>query len=476
MGGSYSGRTTGPAILTNLSHACLVGRVPRVPNAIRWSPRSLALAAVVVSFAAILVIGGWNAAKYPITLGYDYNSNADYMHVVLTDHRLPHADETAEANQPPLYYLVGGLAARAGHAVFGWDEEPTTDLPEHSYRGAQILNVVFVLLTALLLFALARLAAPDAPVVWASALAFFAFLPVVSKTEAMLHAETMNMLLSTAAVVLTMRIVTSEFRLSLFLLLLVDLAADLATRASAIFTVAAVALALAVAFVPRIDLRTLARRAVPIAAVLIAIVGAGVWFHQGAHIGTLASIGAPGVPGAKTHFFDLPVKALFETPFRTHYTNAAFAITYTEIWGDWLGSFAWSTFLGSPTGTTLAALKDQSWIGVIPTALALVGYGFLAALAVRVRRDLLAAALVPPIAIAGYLIRSYEHLSPDGDVFKASYILTTAPIWALCFGLAFWKLGRFRIVQVGVGCALAVFAVLELRFVMFGLRYGHPVF
>jgi hypothetical protein len=78
--------------------------------------------------------------------------------------------------------------------------------------------------------------------------------------------------------------------------------------------------------------------------------------------------------------------------------------------------------------------------------------------------------------VTGYLVRSYQLLSPDGDLLKASYILTTAPIWALGFGVAWSKLGRFPLLRIGLGIAFAGFAIMELRFMMYGLRDGYPVF
>jgi hypothetical protein len=85
-------------------------------------------------------------------------------------------------------------------------------------------------------------------------------------------------------------------------------------------------------------------------------------------------------------------------------------------------------------------------------------------------------AALPVVAVGGYLFRSYQLLVSDGDLFKASYLLTTAPVWAIGFGLAFAALGRFRVLQVAIGTCLVIFAVLELRFMLFGLQAGHAIF
>jgi hypothetical protein len=446
------------------------------------TPRTFfAWTTISLSLFVIAYVGGWNAAKYPIALGYDYNSTAIYMHVVLSDHRIPTQSETLEGRQPPVYYIVGGLAARAGHRLFHWEEAKTTagGVPENSYRGAQILNVVFVLLTALLLLSLARTVAPRSPPVWAAALAFFAFLPVVAKTEAMIHPEPLNMLLSTTAVWLATNIVRRpSLSRRLLILLVAVLAVGLATRASIIFTAAAIAVALAVRYARHLHPRRLARHAVPLALVVVLVGAVGYWILAGQHSGSLVALGNIGAhaSGSRRAFFRIPIKLMFSGPFRTHYVNSAIGETYTEIWGDWIGAFAWSTYQGSPTGTILAVLKDQSWIGFIPTLLAVAGYVALLLTAITRRRDLLALALVPPIAMAGYLLRSYQDFSPDGDLLKASYVLTTAPIWALGFGVAFDRLGRFKLVRLGLTATLMVFAVMELRFMMYGVRVGFPPF
>ena len=162
-----------------------------------------------LAFLVLGYVGVWNAQHYPIPLGYDAQGHVDYAHTLLHDHRLPTVADASEYRQPPGYYAVAGVAALLGQKVFGWHEDkPYAALPETSYRGAQYLNVIFVLATALLLLSLARMAAPERPAVWAAALLFFAFLPVVAKTEAMFHPEPLNMLLAAAAVWLTTRILT----------------------------------------------------------------------------------------------------------------------------------------------------------------------------------------------------------------------------------------------------------------------------
>jgi hypothetical protein len=63
----------------------------------------------------------------------------------------------------------------------------------------------------------------------------------------------------------------------------------------------------------------------------------------------------------------------------------------------------------------------------------------------------LATALVPGVGLLGYLYFTVSYPTPDGDVLKASYMLTTAPAWALAFGYAMDRLpGRARLAAAAV--------------------------
>ena len=61
--------------------------------------------------------------------------------------------------------------------------------------------------------------------------------------------------------------------------------------------------------------------------------------------------------------------------------------------------------------------------------------------------------------------------TPDGDVIKATYMLTTLPAWALAFGLATEYVARTRFALI-LGLILAVAALVSLRFAVFGSPLG----
>jgi hypothetical protein len=86
---------------------------------------------------------------------------------------------------------------------------------------------------------------------------------------------------------------------------------------------------------------------------------------------------------------------------------------------------------------------------------------------------LLLVALLPVLGLLGYLYFTVSYPTPDGDVLKASYMLTTAPAWALAFGFAFdWLAGRGRLVRAALLVVTAGSAVLSVPFLVYGTPLG----
>ncbi len=109
-------------------------------------------------------------------------------------------------------------------------------------------------------------------------------------------------------------------------------------------------------------------------------------------------------------------------------------------------------------------LVIQSIVGVLPTLIALAGLVLLARSARR-RAGVLVVALLPLLALLGFLYFTVGYPTPDGDVIKASYMLTTAAGWAIAFGLALDRLSgaRWRLAAP----LLAVVALVDLTFVVY---------
>lgn len=425
---------------------------------------------IALSLLVIVYVGAWNAQHYPVALGYDAPEHISYSDTIVHKGHLPSRTESGEYKAPPGYYALAGGAAWLGTRL---GASPQT------YRGAQYLNLVLVIGTALLLLALARLVAPGRPNVWGASLAYFAMLPVVAKTAAMFHPETLNMFLSTLALWLaTLILQKRRQQLRRAIPLAAVLGAGLLVRSSMLFTLIAIAIGIGCSYLSPKRIRQLSRRNV-VVAVLVSAALAGAWlaFNRAPDLALgLLHPGSRTAVSTRAHFWQLGLSEVFHVPFRPYFVNEALPLTYTEIWGDWVGAFSWSSYSAGPWPPALKVMQDQNSIGLLPTALAIGGWALLIGRALRGRRELLVIAALPTVALFGYFYRSYQFLSTDGDLLKASYVLTTAPVWALGFAFAYESLSRFRLLRLGIVACLALFAVLELRFMLYGIRDHRPIF
>ena len=93
--------------------------------------------------------------------------------------------------------------------------------------------------------------------------------------------------------------------------------------------------------------------------------------------------------------------------------------------------------------------------------LALAGWLWLLGTAVRRRAGpLLVVALLPLAGLAGYFYFAIGYPTPDGDVLKPTFMLSTLWAWALCFA---WLAGRLagRAPRL-VGWTLGLLALADL--------------
>src|SRR5439155_19315961 len=150
-------------------------------------------------------------------------------------------------------------------------------------------------------------------------------------------------------------------------------------------------------------------------------------------------------------YVGLGLPKVFFAPIRPHFVNEAVPTTYSEIWGDYFG--AWR-----------ANRERQAFLGLLPPLLAVGGWLVLLVRSLRIPARL-PAVLLPGLGLLGYLYFTVSYPTPDGDVLKASYMLTTAPAWALAFGYAVDRLpGRWRIAAAAV---LAASALASLPFLLY---------
>lgn len=407
--------------------------------------------------AFTLAVGLWNAATYKWSMGYDASNHYFYAIHLVRDGYIESSGR-GEYYSPPGFYALGGAAWWVGKQLGVGDP----------IRVALALNALYGLATAWLTLALARELWPRRPVLHVAALAFVALVPVRVKLTAMFHPEPLDLLLATAGLYLGVRMLNRQ-----------AFSTRAAVAAGAVFGVgalvrqfnaySAVAVGLAFLFARR---RDALRAVVVMAAVAVAI--ATPWYVRQALTYSNPVFAQP--PTVAKPFFQRRPSSFylgtglpdaFTAPWRPHFANEAWPTTYTELWGDYFGAFRWDGS-GSPRGWTRRDLQLQSFLGALPTLLAWAGLLALLGVSLRARDPArLAVALVPLAGLAGFLYFAIAYPTPDGDVIKASYMLTTTTAWAVSFAYAVDTVATARrALARPLAVALCVCALADLPFLV----------
>jgi hypothetical protein len=413
----------------------------------------------------LAAVAATNAWRYPAVAGYDFVHHQGYVDVLLEKHRLPTADETRAYDKPPLFYVyAAGVEWIAGKLGLSRPE-----------RAVQLMNVPLLLGAALLVLAFARLTWPGRRALHVAAAGFFAFVPLVVKAAAMVYPGTLALFLAAASLFLTGRLLHHDrFRPRLALVLAGSLLLGALTMAASLWILGGtvVALLLALRFAPPGARRGAARALLAVAALLA--VGAGAWLARNPEARARAFL-AGGYPGAVSQGPDLligtGVPSVFTAPERAAYANELIPTTYSDIWGDDLGVWAWGEWFPAHVQQQ-SRRAPQNWVGILPTLLAVAGWLAICALLVRTRvaerQALAVVAVAPVLAFAGMAYYAYSFPSPDSDTINARFLVTTAPLWAVAFGFAFDALARGRVARIALSVALVALALVDLRFLVFG--------
>jgi hypothetical protein len=423
------------------------------------TPESITWALVALGGAIVL----WNAAAYPSGAGYDAPSHREYADFLIQHLRLPFRNETPEYYSPPLYYIVAGAVTWVGRQAGLGDP----------HKLAQLLNVPIVVGTLLLVAALARLLWPERRWLAPAAVGYVALSPVLTRTASMFNPEPTDLFVSMLCLYLAARMfVRRRYTWRAALGLGVTLGCGEMVRQFSLWTLAVVVLAFAAALWMRAAERRALSASLAITLAACVAIAAPWYVYRSAHYGNVVfdrphSAKPLWERRPASFYVGTGLPDLFTKPYRPHMVNQAWPETYADIWGDWYGVFEWSKAArADPSPPANAWLVVQNVIGLLPTALALAGWLVLFARSLRRRAaPLLLVALLPLAGIAGYLYFTVSYPTPDGDVLKPTYMLTTLGAWALCFAWAATKLGE-RSPRLVAG-ALVLLALLDLPFVLY---------
>ena len=414
----------------------------------RLTDRRLPLAAICLF---VVAVGLWNVAHYPTGAGYDAADHQAYADGLVPGWHFP--QHTGEYYTPPGFYFVAGIVDWLYKQSGSGDPD----------RAGQLLNLLFLLGTVLLVAAIARRLWPGRRRIELGAAAFVGFLPVVVETTAMFHPEPLSLLLSTLALYFCVRVFADpRYAWALG----ITLGAAQLVRAWALATVAAVAVAL---------LAGRHFRSLVIVLAIAALIPAPWYIHQRVKYGGQPQFTQPAQARQSLSvrfYLDPGIPGIVTLPTREHHYAEWIPTTYDGIWGDYFGFWRWHA--GTPTASGVVVTKPsasarrhlelQSLLGLVPTLLALVGWALFALRSWRDRSGL-AVALLPPLAIAGYLYFAVVYWAPDGDLLKATYMLTATAGWAIGFGYALDRI-RGRLWPVTI-VLLGLFALAELPFLIY---------
>ncbi|HVM69529.1 MAG TPA: hypothetical protein VM204_06805 [Gaiellaceae bacterium] len=423
-----------------------------------------------LTYAVILaaaLVAAWNVVRYPPGLGYDAIDQVFYTDGIRHGEGLP--DRRGAYYTPPGFYAVAAVATEVGEAL--GLEEPL--------RVTQAVNAALAIGTLLLLLLLVREVWPGREVLHLLAVAFAATTTILLRSAAMFHPETMSLFFATLALLLAARMLAREdYRVRTAVAVGLALGAGQLVRAWALWTFAVVLLALAAVWLVR---RAARRRVALAAAVVVAAtaVVAGPWYGYQATRYTNPIFDQPQVAKplwerrAAAFYVDPGLPELVTQPYRPSFTNRFWPTVYAEAWGDYFGVFAWQAHKGEPDAGTRRDLTLQMLALAVPTMLALAGWLWLMGRALRRRLPdaQLLVALMPLAGLTGLLYFTVSYPTPDGDVIKATYMLTTLPAWAACFAVAGERLLRTRL-ALPLALLLAVAAVVSLRFALYGAPLG----
>ena len=428
--------------------------------------------AAVALLALLAVIAAWNVWRYPPGLGYDAVDHIAYAQGILDGKGFP--DGVGEYYTPPGFYTVAAGAIWLGE-TFGLGEP---------LRVVQLVGAALLLATAVLLLELARLVFPDRRRIHVAALGLFALGVLAPRSAAMVHPETMSLFFSTLALVLAARmIVRASWTVPGAIALGAALGAGQLVRAFSLWTFAVVVLVLVVVAIVRKAER--GRIGVALVVTLLATAAvAGPWYAYQASRYTNPIFDRPQVQAPlwkrrpAAFYVDLRLRDIFGSPTRGHLENRFLPELYADGWGDYYGVFVWHNGDLRPGRGEHRSLVAQMWLAVVPTLL-LIG-GWLALLwqalargGLRRAPERLLVTLLPLAGLVGMLYFTVSYPTPDGDVIKATYMLTTVPAWAICFGYGLDSVLVRRPRLLPVLCVLLGLAALSgLRLALYGSPLG----
>jgi tetratricopeptide (TPR) repeat protein len=451
--------------------------MPRVSGPGALHARSLTLPLALgwtFAIAAAVGVRAWNALAGPLMWGYDAWGHLAYVFFLVRYGAVPWADQGWSYFHPPLHYAIGWILAQAGS-------------PEVLLRGLAALGSVASLASACFASAFVRRVAPERPGLALASFAAVASLPVHLYTAPMPGNEHTAAALVAASVFALARN-ESRARPTLAGDALAGLLAGLALLAkfNGVLALGTAGLVLGVRALPRLapawrgdsgarrDLHGAAARGAVIASVALVVCAPyyarnlrefGHPFQLSRDFPLVAEVEAGHPPGERG-LPDLvsidPRLFVDPDPKDPHLVHSIWGSTYLSMWSD--SHRAWiypAVSLDREIARETAVLTA---VGVVPTALSLLGAAACAADVLRGRRREISTALLAlaALSLAAYVAFAYE--VPIYSGLKASYLMNLSLPYGFFVARALEGLGRrgWRRSATAAGATLAVAVAASL--------------
>jgi uncharacterized repeat protein (TIGR01451 family) len=355
---------------------------------------------------------------------------------------------------------IAGAAALGLGAVWGLDEAVSLARSE-AWSAGQLIALVcgagFLLVTGLI----AREVWPGNDRRAVAAGGFAAAYPVVYRMSVLFHPEMPFALLCALALLVFLRASRRGWPTGLGWALGALLGAAAITRQPAVVII--VCFAAAAIYLAR-------RQAMPFlgrAAILVVLIAGPWWGYAAArwhnplqsNLAPRQSLMMSSQP--LSFYVSFPLRRLVVHPYRDDFSNQLLPKLHADLWSDWFEVIHGR----DPTHLERITASSQSVLGLVGDALALGGLFALALPgAIRVLRGsrtpanvgLGLLAVLALSAFAAFVVELVRFPQRYGDPIKSSYLLFTAPAWAI-FSVAAWSaLARHR----RAAAALAGVAVL----------------
>jgi 4-amino-4-deoxy-L-arabinose transferase-like glycosyltransferase len=423
--------------------------------------------ALVVLFLVATGQYGWNAYGVPPLSGYDAGGHAGYILTIVEEGRLPHPTDPAQGwstFHPPLYYLLGSLLwpvlDPAGPRILG--------------MGLRGIGAAACLAAGLAAYRLVGQTGGPWSAAWV-ATALVLFVPCIQMAGVSIGNEALAYGFGALCLLPLLRLQRDpqDARAAMVTGLLAGLA--VATKFTAAFVLAACAVPFLRRDLDRRILRSIALLALAVGLVagpvyVRNVIVAGTPFPMLRDRGPMKRTEALNVlrPRTVTDYLWVDPRALLRPSLRhvaeprtPQSRNMAMAnvwgLTYATIWYDAFGhrippAFHRDRVVAGPLLTLL---------GVVPTALMLLGFWLALVDVVRTRGRADEAPLVAVWLVGVIAFVSFTAVAPSADAVKGSYMLPLAVPGAVFFARAIrWIRPRLRAGALGISTAAALAAAI----------------